>query len=42
MESIHSIKYNLQTNIYIHYDHAPSTKDNINMGKTLLTLWSFV
>ena len=28
-ESIHSKIYNLPTYIYTHYDHAPSTKDDI-------------
>jgi len=33
---------NILYNIYIHYVHAPSTKDNIKKGKPLFALWSFV
>ena len=39
-ESIHSKIYTLQTNIYIDYDNAPTTKDDIKKGKSLFPLWS--
>jgi len=38
---MHSKIYNLQTNIYTHYDHAASTKDNIKKGKTLVSIMVF-